>query len=312
MPFSINDLNLPARRISYWILVTLRVTLLSCIILGMLCTQPVLSQSGNLHFFSVIESDAINRPDRAVDQLRLTERVAGIAAVLGQDCYTYDFGKTHSFSTTAVRQTLNNLKRVSCESDVIWFHFSGYGRNNGDSTWPVLQLTDGEIELTEIITNLKQKLPKLLIITVDSGNKHGEEKTLSNQTGDDASEEETLRLQKLKRKAVSPVISLPELKEVPQFSLIENHERLFKRFDGLRTVILGSSSVGQNSAGSTTKGSLWLSQLCLILDQLKEEKTTISTWENAQKQITAKVQSTSKGAQNPQGSIKTTSIDCTY
>lgn len=266
--------------------------------------------SQSLHVFSVVESNDINRPDRLIDAQRIEKSSTLISKYLGLDKYLYNFGDNNAFSVNSFHATVRRLGKVSCTSDVIWFHFSGYGRNDGQSKWPVLKLTDGEIDPAEVISALQQKHPKLLLITIDAGNKRAETKAFSNQIGDEPGEAESAKVKKLKTTAISPQISLPTMREMPHFSLIENYERLFKQFDGMRVIILSSCSVGQNSISNTTVGSEWLMQFCKTLEQMTDEYTRSASWDKIHKQVLTEIQNKFKNKQIPQASIKTISVDC--
>lgn len=277
---------------------------------GFFLLQSCVSQAQNLHVFSVVESNDFNRADRLVDLDRVDKTAQRISQYVGLDQYYYNFGTNNAFSVAAIRSSLARLGKVSCSSDVIWFHFSGYGRNDGQSVWPVLKLTDGEIPLSEIVTILQQKRPKLLLITVEAGNKRADSKELSNQAGEEPDEAETYKQRNLKRSAISPKISTPVMLKIPHFSTIENYERLFKQYDGQKIVILGSCSVGQNSISNSTGGSEWLNRFSKVFEQMTGEQTLPVSWESINRQISTEIQDKFKGKQKPQASIKTISSDC--
>jgi len=283
------------------------VVLFFCFNISMRLSGHVVAQ--NLHVFSVIESEDVSRPDRLIDADRLDKTSENVSKYLGLDRYTYDFGVNNAFSVSAVRATLQRVKKVSCSSDVIWFHFSGYGRNDGQSNLPVLKLTDGELELSEIITALQQKHPKLLLITIEAGNKRAEPKTFSNQAGEELTEAENTKLSRLKRAAIAPKVNVPAMKQIPHFSLIENYERLFKKYEGIRIVTLSSCSVGQNSVSNTALGSAWFMELCKSLEQMTDAYTRSASWESIQNQTLTEIQSKFKG-QKPQATIRTIPTGC--
>jgi Caspase domain len=263
-----------------------------------------------LYVFSVIDTKDFNRPDRNIDYDRIQETGKNIAKYLGLDYYSYNFGEEDAFSVSAVKNTVRNLKNISCESDVIWFHFSGYGRNDNQSTLPVLKLIDGEISASEIMGNLQEKRPKMLLFTIEAGNKIAEPKQLSNQIEDEVSASEGERLKRLKRSAIAPKETILEMKTMPSVNTINHYESLFKEFKGVKTVIMTSCDVGQTSNSNYTVGSEWLNQFSKTFEQLSKPEPIETSWEGISKKISTIIQSKFKGKQTPQSSIKNIAIKC--
>ena len=258
----------------------------------------------SLHVFSVVDTKDFNRPDRTIDYDRTQETGKNIAKYLGLDYYAYNFGEEDAFSVSSVKNTVRNLKNISCESDVIWFHFSGYGRNDKQSSLPVLKLVDGEISASEIIGNLQEKRPKLLLFTIEAGNKIAEPKQLSNQIEDEIDDKEGEKLRRLKRSAIVPKETVLEMKTLPNASTIANYEHLFKDFEGMKIVVLSSCDVGQTSNSNYTVGSEWLNQFSKNVEQLSKNENTETSWDSISKKISAVIQTKFKGKQTPQSSLK--------
>lgn len=268
------------------------------------------AKTQSLHVFSMVDTKDFNRPDRNIDYDRIQETGKNIAKYIGLDYYAYNFGEEDAFSVNALRNTVRNLKNISCESDVIWFHFSGYGRNDKQSSLPVLKLIDGEISATEIIGNLQEKRPKMLLITLESGNKIAEPKQLSNQIEDEIDAKEGEKLRRLKRSALLPKESILEMKTVPSATTMANYELLFKDFEGVKIVVMSSCDVGQTSNSNYTVGSEWLNQFSKAFEQLSKAGNTETSWENISKKINTSIQNKFKGKQSPQISIRNIAIKC--
>jgi Caspase domain len=276
----------------------------------LLITCGCYSKAQSIHVLSVIETNDINRPDRMIDQERVQEISKNIAQYVGLDYYSYNFGAKDAFSISSVKSTIQNLKNISCERDVIWFHFSGFGRNDGQSQFPIMKLTDGELSTNEIIATLQAKRPKVLLVTIEAGNKVAEPKEITNQEGDEVDKVTANKLKTLKRAAIMPKESFAAMKTVPSPVIISNYERLFKDFEGVQIVVLSSCKVGQNSISNYSVGSEWLAQLDKKLGQITQNENTAASWESLTKKVYDHFKNKADAKQLPQMSIKKISLNC--
>lgn len=280
------------------------------ILLLLINVFPYNSKAQSIHLLSVIETNDINRPDRSIDNERVEEIGKNIAQYVGLDYYSYNFGKKDAFSVSSVKATVQSLKNISCERDIIWFHFSGFGRNDGQSQLPIMKLTDGELSTSEIIAKLQAKKPKVLLITIEAGNKVAESKEITNQEGDEVDKITANKLKTLKRIAITPKESLLTMKTIPSAGIISNYERLFKDFEGVQIIVLSSCKVGQNSVSNYSIGSEWLFQLDKKLEQTTKNENVEASWEIITKKIYDHFRNKAEPKQLPQMSIKKISLNC--
>jgi hypothetical protein len=258
--------------------------------------------SQNLHVFSVVQSKDASRPDRALDNEKINELSNSIASYANFTRYYYEFSDKESFTTLSIKQNIQKLKFSKCNQDAVWIHFSGYGRNDDESIYPALQMGETEIYLRDIIGIVRQKSPKLLMISIDSGNEKRPVKELSNQASD---QNRNISIQESNSiKIIKPLITNPIPKEMGLFNQVENYNSLFKKFDGTKVLIFQSNSVGENALSNVADGSYGLYCLDKAFKEVINEKNSIADWMKVKEYYIKYLQSKTKNRQTPKVTIE--------
>lgn len=258
--------------------------------------------SQNLYVLSVVNTREVSRPDRELDADKINQISLDIAAYAGFTRHYYDFGETGAFNPIALKQSIQKIRLTPCNQDMIWVHFSGYGRNDEESIYPALQMGDSEIYLRDIIGIIRQKRPKILLISIDSGNEKRPAREFSNQASDQVNtkpdnSEQSVRI-------IKPIISNPIPKEMGQYHQVENYSRLFKKFDGTKVLVFQSNSIGENAISNAVDGSYGLYCLEKAVKESINNENQPADWmiikENYIKYLTTK----SKNRQTPKVTIE--------
>ncbi|RFS15579.1 caspase family protein [Emticicia sp. C21] len=238
----------------------------------------------NLHFLSVINTDDYTRQDRRMDADNVNKMAGNIAQYMNLTKYTYNFSDSVDYNPTSVKLTLQSLNIAPCGDDIVWFHYSGLGGNYGESM-PTLQLFGGELEVKEIENTLRQKRPKLLLISIDCSNKPVRSKWIANQTDVGGSRSATI---KKSPSAIKPRVTITPSNEIPYFQIIENYNKLFKDFKGTKIVLLLSTLKDEDALSDSRKGSLWVQALNKAFSEITNNNTQKDIWD---KDLHVKLQS---------------------
>ncbi len=210
----------------------------------------------NLYVFSVIETNNAARPDRLADHETFNRMINDLAKYANLTKYHFDFGDSANYTPQTIRLTLQNLKQNLSDKDVVWFHYSGLGFNDGDRAYPTMQLNGGSMAMREVISTLRGKLPRTLIISADCGNKEKAVELISNQV--DNTNRPVYAKVKIIPRALAPRVSFVGLSEMPSIKVVENYKALFFPAKTRQVIIMTSSSKGQASFSDSIRGSLWL------------------------------------------------------
>ena len=142
-----------------------------CVLLGLFMFGGGRVVAQHLYVFSVVETSLAKRPDRALDAERLRSFTYEVAKYGNYTHHWFDFGKGGLFTPQTVKATLAAFKPQSAEEDVVWLHYAGQGYSDGPKAWPTLQLNGGDVPLRELLTLLRAKSVRTLLVTVDCGNR---------------------------------------------------------------------------------------------------------------------------------------------
>lgn len=257
----------------------------------------------NLHVFSIIQTSDTSRPDRVLDADRLNDMSTDIASLAGFSKYYYDFGDASTFSPSYIRQTLQKLRFAPCNQDVVWVHYSGYGRNDEETIYPALKIGESEMYLRDIIGILRQKKPKIILLTVDSGNERKEVKEFSNQVSD--MDKTPISVNNVSgQRIVKPIVSNPIPKEVARYNKIENYNRLFKDFEGTKVLIFMSNSEGENAISNVLDGAFGLNSFEKVINETINSKEKQASWQSIKEDYIRVVKIKSKNRQTPKVTIE--------
>ncbi len=258
--------------------------------------------SQNLHVFSIIQTSDSNRPDRVLDADRLNEMSIEIASIVGFTRYYYDFGETTTFSPSYIRKTLQKVRFAPCNQDVVWLHYSGYGRNDYETIYPALQFGEIEMYLRDIIGILNQKKPKIMLLTIDSGNEKSNVKEFSNQKTDmvKTTIEKNLPIER----TIKPLISNPIPQKITNYHKIENYNRLFKDFEGTKVLIFMSNSEGENALSNAIDGAYGLKCFEKALQEATNSNEKEASWVSIKEEYVRNVKNKTRNRQTPKVTIE--------
>ena len=124
----------------------------------------------------------------------------------------------------AMLDALEDFRRNLQRGGVGFFYYSGHGYNNKQDKWPTFALNDGYLWMTDVVRELKKKNPKLLMVVGECCNSYMDSD------------------------------NLPSIRNNSLSS--SNCKKLFRDFQGRKTILMSSSIQGQLSWSSLTKGSL--------------------------------------------------------
>ncbi|WP_337040308.1 hypothetical protein [Emticicia sp. 17c] len=263
---------------------------------------PFTGISQNLHVFSVVQSKEAARPDRLLDADRINDLSTDIAAYAGFTRYFYDLGEGDAFNPVTLKQTIQKLRFSVCNQDVVWIHFSGYGRNDDETIYPALKMGGSEIYLRDIIAMLRTKKPKIILISIDSGNEKKPAKEFSNQVSDQSTEVQVSGSPLVR--IVKPLVSNPIPREMGAYHQLENYGRLFKNFEGTKVIIFQSNSIGENAISNVVDGSYGLFCLEKCLREAINNKDVSADWMTIKENYVKYVSGKSKNRQNPKVTIE--------
>jgi len=148
----------------------------------------------------------------------------------------------YNFNYNTVKRSLNNLSVRP--DDVVMFYYSGHS-NNAGAKWPALNLKGRSLKLDNVISSLKAKKPRLLIIIADSCN---------NLTSRGSS--------------LNNIMSLRGIQSHKK----QNYEQLFLKYQG--TIIMGAAIPGEYAWGNAQHGGFFTYQL---LESLNKELVSSSS-----------------------------------
>jgi len=223
-----------------------------------------------LYFLSAVNTDNYYRPDRVADAENINKIAGNISKYLNMEKYTYDFGDSINYNPETVKLTLKSLPVIPCSNDIVWFHYSGSGGNYGDGEGPVMRLFGGDLEVKEVERILAAKNPKLLLITIDAGNK-----TLPNET---ISDNDQYRPVKKRPEPLKPRVSFISSEGIIHYQVLENYDALFRSFEGARTITIVSSSKGEDAYSDKHKGSYWVQAFDKSFGEIVNGKTGKDAW----------------------------------
>lgn len=214
-----------------------------------------------------------------IDQRKINRLIQKIARNTGltlrqQHIYGYNF----NYNT--VKRSLNKLSVRP--NDVVMFYYSGHSNNTRTGTrWPSLNLKGNLLQLDNVISSLKAKNPRLLLIIADSCNNFASRSSMSNN-----------------------IMNL-QGRQTPRR---QNYQNLFLKKKG--TIIMTAAQPGDYAWGNAKTGGFFTHQL---LDSLNQELASSASpnWNQLVKRAEAPIRLPYGIVQNPQSKLNVTSFQTT-
>lgn len=225
-----------------------------------------------LYFLPVINTDNYYRPDRGVDAENINRMAGNISKYLNMEKYTYDFGDSINYNPETVKLTLKSLPVIPCSNDIVWFHYSGSGGNYREDEGSVMRLFGGDLEVKEVERILAAKKPKLLLITIDAGNKI--------LAGETISDNDKYRPIKKRPEPLKPKISFISPGGITHYQVLENYDALFRSFEDSRVITILSSSKGEDAYSDRHQGSYWVQAFDKSLGEIMNGKAGKDAWKD--------------------------------
>ena len=269
---------------------TCQQTLLGLFLLG---TAPVLGQ--HLYVFSVIETGNPSRPDRLLDARLLHKLTDDVACYGNYTQHWYDFGDRETFTPQTLQSTLKRFQPQSAENDVVWLHYAGRGYSDGPRAWPTLQLNGGDVALRDLLTLLRTKPVRTLLVTVDCGNR---QRPLTVVPGDN-SRGITDAPHQSSTVAVTPRITRPAQSDVPDMTVVNTYQRLFRATKVRQVIIMASADHGQRALSDPKRGSVWLTALTDAIAGILREQPAEPIWKQVQERVVQFTQKRTRNRQTP-------------
>jgi hypothetical protein len=184
----------------------------------------------------------------------------------------------YNFNYNTVKRSLNNLSVRP--DDVVMFYYSGHS-NNAGAKWPALNLKGRSLKLDNVISSLKAKKPRLLLIIADSCNNFTSRGSTLNNF----------------------------MKRGRQAPKKQNYKKLFLKRQG--TIIMTAATQGEYAWGNAQHGGFFTYQL---LDSLNQELASSSypSWNQLVKRAEVPIQLPYGIVQNPQSELKVQAEKCYY
>jgi len=181
----------------------------------------------------------------------------------------------YNFNYNTVKRSLNNLSVRP--DDVVMFYYSGHS-NNGGAKWPALNLKGRSLHLDNVISSLKAKKQRLLIIIADSCN---------NLTSRGSSLNNFMSLRG---------------RQAPKR---ENYQKLFLKYKG--SIIMGAAIPGEYAWGNAQHGGFFTYQL---LESLNKELASSSSpdWNQLVKRAEVPIRLPYGIVQHPQSELNINSF----
>lgn len=211
-------------------------------------------QAKNMYVFSVTETKPFTNKDRQKDRATLEALSRDVARCAGYTLHWYDFSSGENFTPDVLEKTLKDF-HPSSQQDIVWFHFAGQGFAGGKKAWPTIRLTGGNIPLRFILSELRKKDLRTLLVTTDCDNLFPKKFLTFFKTSNSANSRDWLSPDTL---AVNPVIAKIIKTESADCIDPNPYTALFEAPQVKQIIILSSASPGQKAHRSTDNRSLWL------------------------------------------------------
>ncbi|WP_069469930.1 caspase family protein [Candidatus Marithrix sp. Canyon 246] len=228
------------------------------------------SLAANFHAIIIADTnDSTIGSSVIIDKRKINTFTKNIARNTGlilreQNIYGYNF----NFNT--IKRSLNSLSVR--RDDVVMFYYSGHSSNAG-AKWPALNLKGRSLKLDNVISSLKAKKPRLLLIIADSCN---------NLTSRGSS-----------------LNSFMSLRGV-QTAKKENYQKLFLKHKGI--IVMGAARRGEYAWGNGQHGGFFTYQL---LESLNTELASSSpNWNQLVKRAEVPIRLPNGIVQHPQSEVR--------
>jgi len=233
------------------------------------------SLAANFHAIIIADTnDSTIGNSVMIDKRKINSLTKNIARNTGLKLKQYNiYGFNFNFNT--IRRSLNNLSVRP--DDVVMFYYSGHSSNAG-AKWPALNLKGRSLKLENVISSLKAKKPRLLLIIADSCN---------NLTSRGSSLNNFMSLRGV------------------QTAKKKNYQKLFLKHKG--TIVMGAARRGEYAWGNGQHGGFFTYQL---LESLNQELALASspTWNNLVKRAEVPIRLPYGIVQHPQSELNVKSF----
>ena len=226
-----------------WILVGLFISLLASV-----------SFAQTLHMFVVTNTNGQGVGSSCkVDYQNVTQEAEEIARLTNLRLAKYYHYASQSISPSTLIRQVNNLR--CAPNDVVWFHYSGHGKNYPGSYFSSFRIGDTKFGLEKLHKRIKSKGPRLAITTFDACNFGGRL-----QNGNFISQ-----------------------RDDPQRSRL-NYIKLFKKSRGDIMVSSNTAGLRNYSYGSPDTGGFFTRSFIDALHTVTNGDSRICTWQNLLRQ----------------------------
>jgi hypothetical protein len=145
---------------------TVKISLVLAITLSLFF--PIFSCAATLHAIIVADTEARGIEESVKVDLGMMQ---GLVDDIARHTKMASSGRAISGSEVNYHTVMNTVNSLSVGSDdTIIFYYAGHGLNPGNSHWPALDITGGELPLKKVRETLKTKNPRLLIVMADTCN----------------------------------------------------------------------------------------------------------------------------------------------
>ncbi len=231
--------------------------------------------AANFHAIIIADTnDATIGSSVMIDKRKINTLTSNIASNTGLILKQYNiYGYNYNYNT--VKRSLNNLSVRS--DDVVMFYYSGHS-NNAGGKWPALNLKGRSLKLDRVISSLKAKKPRLLLVIADSCN---------NLTSRGSS-----------------VNNFMSLRGVP-VQKKQNYQQLFLKQKGV--IIMGAAIPGEYAWGNSQHGGFFTYQL---LEGLNQEfaSSSAASWNQVVKRAEVPIRLPYGVVQHPQSEVNVSSF----